>query len=495
MNSNDIRQCRRFIMSLQALIRDANGGLGYRQYADKVIEDISGLTKFTTKILASSNPLLAAQRIMTHPASKDLARIFYDPSCQRTYQALNDLVVCYYQAAQLALKPKRERTDRDIRAWKYLRKLYRNGVDTIRENYGYNRSAKKMYKEQFSDLRNYTRGSTHSSLLFNLDSDDDEDFDDDDEETDDNLMIPRSLIGESGASGVLSQKDLELLRRFQGEDDDDDEDDLPIAPTRSSRNLSDLSSLRDIDYDFSGKATLELIADRLATVTEGMQLILNRIYGQSVTIPTEDEEPAADDGDDSDTEDILHEGMLRSVPQDVRDGSSKDRAGIRRLLQGDFSDLSRSECIKLFNTLGNELAQTAEAIATVAPAQAASSEAAIEEENEPETTDDAVDPPVDDPVVEEGEDHIPNESDLVDLPTDEPEEEIPDDEEEEEPDEAPPEQEAAIIKALRTDDTPSDDTAEQDDSGDETVDPELPTADESAADAFNRLVAPPDDTE
>lgn len=369
MTRSDIAQARRFCENMKGLMMDASGGLGYRPYADKVLYDITGLDKVGTKILASKNPYLAANRFSSHPISKNLARIFWDEDCSKALQALNDLVVCAYQAAQISTKPRKSITRDDQRAWEYLRKLYSNGIRTIRENYGYDQSSKNRFKEQFADLRDYSkgRGGYGGSLLPIFDDDEDEE-DSDLFETDPNLAIR----GIRKPTPIVPADDDALfgldLNGDDDEDDDGDEDDsLPLDPRKAAamarilRLQDDLrenptyspEKVRNVDYDFTGKATLETIADRMESLLEGIELIVSRMYGREMTEltphPEAGEEPESDD----------EEGFIQP-PAEVKPSEEPAKVVMpeqffQRMLAGDFSMLTTTECIKIYNSLSDQL--------------------------------------------------------------------------------------------------------------------------------------------
>lgn len=355
---------------------DAGGGMGYRIYADKVLYDISGLDKVATKIMASKNPNLAAARFIEHPISRNLARIFYDNDCHAALQALNDLVVCAYQAAQISMKPKRKITSDDQRAWTYLRKLYKNGINAIRENYGYDRSAKNMYKEQFADLRNYSKGyGGYGGHFLPIMDDDDEDEDDLDLFDED----PRATMQSIQKRTPMVPVDDDSLYGTALEDlMDDDEDDLEVPSSQQIAKESarikrlreelqhsqqyDANKTEDLDYDFSGKVTLETISDRMESVVEGLELIISRLYGRPMQdITGKPEASTADDdalyGPDSD---VLHVRPMQDIPEDTEPSEEPDKTVepgelFDKMLRGDFSMLSTQECIKIYNGLSNRL--------------------------------------------------------------------------------------------------------------------------------------------
>lgn len=277
MTTNEAAKAKRLIKRLRDLSSDESGAQAYRNYADKVLQDVSGLEHVATLVLSHKNPGMAALRIIQHPRSAALAKMLFD---EDEFNVLNQLVSVAYMAKMISLKPKRQRTNSDAKTYHYLAKLYKDGTKALCEKYGYGVSGKKAMKRQFGALRNYIENHENGF-------DDDGLFDEDADYGDSDLDLEDDPFASDDDDDDLFDEDddrrnsvSELIEELRAHG-------FQIIPPKRPIGLPENyrpDTMPEVNFDFTGKATLEIISDRLLSICEGMQLVLNRIYGREVKL-------------------------------------------------------------------------------------------------------------------------------------------------------------------------------------------------------------------
>ncbi|MCM1214116.1 MAG: hypothetical protein NC548_06300 [Lachnospiraceae bacterium] len=286
MNHNDALLAKRFVKRLSDLATDESGTQAYRNYADKLLQDISGLEHVATIVLSHKTPGVAALRLINHPRSKALAKMLFN---EQDVKVLDELVIMAYMAKQIALKGKRQVTKDDVKTYKYLAKAYKKAVNALKEKYGYDVSTKKHVKERFSAVRGLINGDDDFGFDEDLFDDDDElDLDLDGDDSDDGFD---DMFGdeESNADNRIPVDELlEELRQHGYKIIP------PAQPAGLPKNYNPMA-MPEVNFDFTGKATLEIISDRLLAIAEGLQLVLNRIYGREIKLIDQPQEQQAMD--------------------------------------------------------------------------------------------------------------------------------------------------------------------------------------------------------
>ena len=277
MTTNEAAKAKRLIKRLRDLSSDESGAQAYRNYADKVLQDVSGLEHVATLVLSHKNPGMAALRIIQHPRSAALAKMLFD---EDEFNVLNQLVSVAYMAKMISLKPKRQRTNSDAKTYHYLAKLYKDGTKALCEKYGYGVSGKKAMKRQFGALRNYIENHENGF-------DDDGLFDEDADYGDSDLDLEDDPFASDDDDDDLFDEDddrrnsvSELIEELRAHG-------FQIIPPKRPIGLPENyrpDTMPEVNFDFTGKATLEIISDRLRSICEGMQVVLNRIYGREVKL-------------------------------------------------------------------------------------------------------------------------------------------------------------------------------------------------------------------
>ena len=358
MTTRELILAQKFLKLITDLATDSDGSIGYRKYADKVLEDITGLQGVVTKVLSAEVPTQAASRVINHPYSHNILIMLMD---EDDFNALNELSVVAHEAYVLSMTTRKNRTKQTQKAYNYLLHLYRDGIEALREKYKYSQSIKKRFKSQFDGLSKYLdrpNYGNHTGHYYTDDDDDDyddylydadEDDDDDDvDETDYRRFQKRPM----------SRDMEEILRTIRS--DEDERVDYERNNLRSNPRY-DAERFRDTDYDFSGKAALERISDKMETMVEGMQLMLNRMYGKDVSdilipytpaqpIPIETQpKPPIQSKPLSDVNDLL-DNVREQAPSQFETGLIPNPS-----MFIDPDKMTREQCILLYNKLSDHL--------------------------------------------------------------------------------------------------------------------------------------------
>lgn len=230
--------------SIYDIVDDETHNPSYRKYFDKVLKDIFGYDGLITSMMMATNQFKFIEKILKNDEYKDFCQMMLR---EEDVKSVRDLVRVAYDAAQIANKPKKSVSSKDIKAYRYLVKLYTQGIKAMRKKYKVNEISKKAYKNKYSDL-NKMLGKNTSSYKFDLgymdDNDesfgdlyeDDEDEDDDDSQFDpssdydlDDLPVQFSIDSKEGwkppkKSQLIIDGDETDLQLYDDSDEDEEED-------------------------------------------------------------------------------------------------------------------------------------------------------------------------------------------------------------------------------------------------------------------------------
>lgn len=238
--------------SIFEIVEDETGHASYRRYFDKVLKDLFGLEDVITSFLMSTNQFKYLKKLMNDPDSKPFIQMLLKNEDVKT---LYDLVRVAYDSMQIYNKPKKNVTSKDIKAYRYLTKLYSQGIKTLKKKYKVEDIGKKEYKHKYSELDRFLGGkASHKTPYYNLDylDDNDEDFgdlyEDDDDEEDDQFdpnsdfdlsdLPPKFVIGENPhkshkkSSLILDGDDDDISLYDDSEDDEDEDSDEDVMPQK-----------------------------------------------------------------------------------------------------------------------------------------------------------------------------------------------------------------------------------------------------------------------
>lgn len=236
--------------SIFEIVEDETGHASYRRYFDKVLKDLFGLEDVITTFLMSTNQFKYLKKMMNDPDSKPFIQMLLKDEDIKT---LYDLVRVAYDSMQIYNKPKKNVTSKDIKAYRYLTKLYAQGIKAMRKKYKVEDIGKKEYKHKYSELDRSLGGkSSYKTPYYNLDylDDNDEDFGDlyEDDEDDDQFdpsedfdlsdLPPKFVIGENPRnthkkSTMILDGDEDNISLYDDSEDDEDEDsDEDVMPQK-----------------------------------------------------------------------------------------------------------------------------------------------------------------------------------------------------------------------------------------------------------------------
>ena len=179
--------------SIFNIVDDETNNPSYRKYFDKVIRDILNIDGLITSMLMSGNQFKFIKKMLNDNDYKAFCQMMLR---DEDIKAIHDLVRVAYDAAQIAYKPKKRISSKDIKAYRYLTKLYTQGIKALRKKYKVDKSTKKEYKNKYSDLNKFL-GKPTSSYEYDLNySDDDESFGDlfEDDDDDDSQFDPENNL-------------------------------------------------------------------------------------------------------------------------------------------------------------------------------------------------------------------------------------------------------------------------------------------------------------
>ena len=347
---------------------DETGNSSYRKYFDKVLKDIFGIDGIITSFMMSRNQFKAIHQMMNNPELKPFCQMMLR---EEDVKILHDMVRVAYDAAQIALKPKKRVSSGDIKAYRYLTKLYTEGIKTLRKKYGQGKSEKKKYKDKYSSLSSMlgkrTNPSYNLSLMDELYEDDDPSniFEDEDDEDDSQFDMENFDLDDLPTQFMISTDDLwkppskgkklivdssypELALRYVGDDEDDEEESESSQASQSDEELI----MPEGQFQRYALSIFEKLLQGLEKKNEADE---NSMEDKEATIMEEDNisnpdsEIPVDDTPNSEigvTNDLVNKQTEESRLPDTVVGTSEDSV---ILTPKDYKNMTREECINEFN--------------------------------------------------------------------------------------------------------------------------------------------------
>ena len=345
---------------------DETGNSSYRKYFDKVLKDIFGIDGIITTFMMSRNQFKAIHQMMNNPDLKPFCQMMLR---EEDVKILHDMVRVAYDAAQIALKPKKRVSSGDIKAYRYLTKLYTEGIKTLRKKYGQGKSEKKKYKDKYSSLSSMlgkrTNPSYNLSLMDELYEDDDPSniFEDEDDEDDSQFDMENFDLDDLPTQFMISTDDLwkppskgkkliidgsypELALRYVGDDEDDEEESESSQASQSDEELI----MPEGQFQRYALSIFEKLLQGLEKKNEADE---NSMEDKEATdmeegnISDPDPEVPFDDTPKSEsivTNDLVNKQTEESVLPSTITGTSEDSVTLK-----DYKNMTREECINEFN--------------------------------------------------------------------------------------------------------------------------------------------------
>ena len=345
---------------------DETGNSSYRKYFDKVLKDIFGIDGIITTFMMSRNQFKAIHQMMNNPDLKPFCQMMLR---EEDVKILHDMVRVAYDAAQIALKPKKRVSSGDIKAYRYLTKLYTEGIKTLRKKYGQGKSEKKKYKDKYSSLSSMlgkrTNPSYNLSLMDELYEDDDPSniFEDEDDEDDSQFDMENFDLDDLPTQFMISTDDLwkppskgkkliidssypELALRYVGDDEDDEEESDSSQASQSDEELI----MPEGQFQRYALSIFEKLLQGLEKKNDADE---NSMEDKEATdmeegnIPDPDPEVPFDSTSKSEsivTNDLVNKQTEESVLPGTITGTSGDSVTLK-----DYKNMTREECINEFN--------------------------------------------------------------------------------------------------------------------------------------------------
>ncbi len=345
---------------------DETGNSSYRKYFDKVLKDIFGIDGIITTFMMSRNQFKAIHQMMNNPELKPFCQMMLR---EEDVKILHDMVRVAYDAAQIALKPKKRVSSGDIKAYRYLTKLYTEGIKTLRKKYGQGKSEKKKYKDKYSSLSSMlgkrTNPSYNLSLMDELYEDDDPSniFEDEDDEDDSQFDMENFDLDDLPTQFMISTDDLwkppskgkkliidssypELALRYVGDDEDDEEESESSQASQSDEDLI----MPEGQFQ---RYALSIFEKLLQGLEKKNEVDENSMEDKEATdmeegnIPDPDPEVPFDNTSKSEsivTNVLVNKQTEESVLPSTITGTSEDSVTLK-----DYKNMTREECINEFN--------------------------------------------------------------------------------------------------------------------------------------------------
>ena len=345
---------------------DETGNSSYRKYFDKVLKDIFGIDGIITSFMMSRNQFKAIHQMMNNPELKPFCQMMLR---EEDVKILHDMVRVAYDAAQIALKPKKRVSSGDIKAYRYLTKLYTEGIKTLRKKYGQGKSEKKKYKDKYSSLSSMlgkrTNPSYNLSLMDELYEDDDPSniFEDEDDEDDSQFDMENFDLDDLPTQFMISTDDLwkppskgkkliidssypELALRYVGDDEDDEEESESSQASQSDEELI-MPEGQFQRYALSIFEKLLQSLEKKNEVDENSMEDKESTDMEDGNIPDPDPEVPFDDTSNPEigvTNELVNNQPEIPILSGTITGTSEDSVTLK-----DYKNMTREECINEFN--------------------------------------------------------------------------------------------------------------------------------------------------
>lgn len=355
--------------SIYDIADDETHNPSYRKYFDKVMRDIFGYEDLITSAMMATDQFKFIEKIIKNDEYKDFCQMMLREEDVKT---VRDLVRVAYDAAQIANKPKKNVSSKDIKVYHYLVKLYTQGIKAMRKKYKVNEISKKAYKNKYSDL-NKMLGKNTSSYKFDLGymDDNDESFGDlyeDDEDEDDeddsqfdspygydleDLPARFSIDREDGwkppkKSHLIIDGDDTNLQVYEDsdEDEEDDPEDKPLMSEAKFQRYSMSIFEKLLEHLEGGKPSEEEIEDHIEDKFTIATPIKDMTPSEEVDEPVE--EPKIVDEDTEVTQDNNDETPSENEePIAINTEETKVESDAPKK---SYKDMTRKEIIDTFNS-------------------------------------------------------------------------------------------------------------------------------------------------
>ena len=230
---NEIEYIRKEVLFL---CKDNMGTFTNVPYVDRMIEDITGISKFATKLIAAENQAAIVINAVRGPRGDQFVKMFNNS----LHEARIDMIQVLAEAKKLSFARSKEgRED-----YNYISRMYRKGIKNLKVTIRGNEKAEN-YHGSFSSLRSLANMTPNGNVSTYFIDDDDDDEDEGIFGNDIPEFYPMNSISLSGNTELLriirkvedrigrslSDSELaQLVERYkEDEAEDEDEDDVDLS--------------------------------------------------------------------------------------------------------------------------------------------------------------------------------------------------------------------------------------------------------------------------
>ena len=308
------------------MARDQYGNIANTAFADRVIEDVTGVRNFCSLVLSSNRPLSTISKAVRGPYG-DALLLFFNVSF---HDSRVEMVLALAEATRVKQGKKKSTKN----AYRYLISLYRQAVKRAKKLITGSDKSVNTYKAIFSSLANFA--NMNRSVSFDPYFDDFEDEDDfydgidEDEDTGlmtDNINRKLAIAAQKKGSPLSADERTAIMLGTDDFDDDDDDDEDEEEALLSKLSDAILMKMQSKKIPKSEDSTsFETLEDFLQK--QGIEYPTDE---EEDTSPVEDEDP--DDKPLASSKNVIQGGSILNLthqePKDYEKPSLSEMVRVR----------------------------------------------------------------------------------------------------------------------------------------------------------------------
>lgn len=318
------------------MARDQYGNIANTAFADRVIEDVTGVRNFCSLVLSSTRPLATISKAVRGPYG-DALLLFFNVSF---HDSRIEMVLALAEATRVKQGKKKSTKN----AYRYLISLYRQAVKRAKKLITGSDKSVNTYKAVFNSLANFANMNRSVSFDPYFDDFEDEDdfYDGIDEDEDTGMMtdnINRKLAMATQKKGSPLSADERTAIMLGTDDFDDEDDDDEDEEEALLSKLSDAILLK--------MQSRKIPKDEDSTSYETLEDFLQK---QGIEYPTEDEQHSPVEEDDPDdkplasSKDVIQgESILNITHQKTKDYEKPSLSEMVRVRNTEVTNIPKTE--------------------------------------------------------------------------------------------------------------------------------------------------------
>ena len=319
------------------MARDQYGNIANTAFADRVIEDVTGVRNFCSLVLSSTRPLGTISKAVRGPYG-DALLLFFNVSF---HDSRVEMVLALAEATRVKQGKKKSTKN----AYRYLISLYRQAVKRAKKLITGSDKSVNTYKAVFSSLANFA--NMNRSVSFDPYFDDFEDEDDfydgidEDEDTGlmtDNINRKLAIAAQKKGSPLSADERTAIMLGtddFDDEDDDDEDEEEALLSKLSDAILMKMQSKKIPKSEDS--TSFETLEDFLQK--QGIEYPTDE---EEDTSPVEDEDP--DDKPLASSKNVIQgESILSLTHQEPKDYEKPPLSEMVRVRNSEVTNTPKTE--------------------------------------------------------------------------------------------------------------------------------------------------------